>query len=181
MRDSAEHAGWELNHQLNASAFSLGQIVGGGGLTEAEVVAALMLVAKDVKLDCDNDKVTAKATKACRTTINSGLSKGMLKPRTARKNINAKPAAGADEATADRELSVALTDFFSHMQTHSYIYVPTREMWPASSVNSRIPPVPVLNALGKKVRISANSWLDKNRPVEQMSWAPGEPLTSRTA
>jgi hypothetical protein len=164
-----------LNQQLNNSAFNLGQIVGGGGLTENEVVEALTRAAKDVKLDCENDKVTAKATKTCKATINSGISKGKLKPRTAPDLVNAPPAKNG----------VALSDFYSNMQTHSYIYVPTREMWPSSSVNSRIPPVqllkknghPVLDEDGEKVLIKASTWLDQNRPVEQMTWAPGLPPT----
>jgi hypothetical protein len=163
-----------LNEQLNRSAFSLGQIVAGGGLTEEEVVEALMCAAQAVKLDCEKDKVTAKAARACKATIASGLAKGKLKPRTA-------PAPAPDTEAG----GLALTDFFANMQTHSYIYIPTREMWPASSVNSRIPPVPlltpegrpVLDADGDKVLVKASTWLDQNRPIEQLSWAPGEPLT----
>ena len=41
-------------------------------------------------------------------------------------------------------------------------------MWPASSVNARIPPV------NKKT--AANVWLDANQSVEQMTWSPGEPM-----
>ena len=54
------------------------------------------------------------------------------------------------------------------MPMHSYIYHPTREMWPAASVNSRIEPVPlvdedgnpVLNDNGKQKHIPASAWLD---------------------
>ena len=80
--------------------------------------------------------------------------------------------------------SISLDDFYAYMPTHSYLYVPTREMWPAGSVNARIPPVtivdpignPVLDEKGNPKKISATAWLDQNRPVEQMTWAPGEPL-----
>ena len=52
------------------------------------------------------------------------------------------------------------------MPAHNYIFVPTREPWPASSVNARVPsPVD---------KLSAAAWLDRNKPVEQMTWAPGE-------
>jgi hypothetical protein len=51
-------------------------------------------------------------------------------------------------------------------------------MWLPSSVNSRIPPV----ATGRKKPdsqddeyIAASTWLDRNQPVEQMTWMPGEP------
>ena len=80
---------------------------------------------------------------------------------------------------------VALEDFYAFMPNHSYIFVPTREMWPASSVDSRLPKVPlkkkngapVLDGDGNPKHSKPSIWLDKHRPVEQMTWAPGEPLT----
>jgi Primase C terminal 2 (PriCT-2)/Family of unknown function (DUF5906) len=79
---------------------------------------------------------------------------------------------------------VGLEDFRAYMPQHNYIYIPTREPWPASSVNARIPPVPitdengnaVLDQEGKPKTIKASTWLDQNRPVEQMTWAPGSPM-----
>lgn len=77
---------------------------------------------------------------------------------------------------------VRLTDFYAYMPSHSYIFAPSGEFWPAASVNSRIPPIlmtgvsgqPILDDKGKEKYLQANGWLDKNRPVEQMTWAPGE-------
>lgn len=79
---------------------------------------------------------------------------------------------------------VALEDFSAFMPMHTYIYHPTREMWPATSVNSRIEPVllvdedgnPVFDSKGQRQKISASAWLDKNSAVEQMTWAPGAPM-----
>ena len=34
--------------------------------------------------------------------------------------------------------AVSLDDFYAYIPQHSYLFVPTREMWPASSFNSRI-------------------------------------------
>lgn len=69
-----------------------------------------------------------------------------------------------------RELQegVTLDDFVAYMPGHSYIYTVTREMWPAASVNARIG--------NPEKDVTANAWLDRNRPVEQMTWAPGEPM-----
>lgn len=80
---------------------------------------------------------------------------------------------------------VTLNDFHAYMPTHGYIYRPTRAMWPGASVNSRIPPVPLFKANGEPLlddegkprKISATAWLDRHRPVEQMTWAPGLPMT----
>ena len=80
----------------------------------------------------------------------------------------------ADEPEADEpdQDGVSQDDFFAYMPMHSYIYVPTREMWPASSVNARLPLI--IAPSGKP--IAASDWLDRTRPVEQMTWAPGLPM-----
>jgi hypothetical protein len=38
---------------------------------------------------------------------------------------------------------------------------------------------PILNDDGKQKHIPAATWLDQNRPVEQMTWSPGQPLLIR--
>src|SRR5690348_15340082 len=48
-------------------------------------------------------------------------------------------------------VGVSLEDFHAHVPTHAYIYVPSREMWPAGSVNSRIDPIPVYDIEGDPV------------------------------
>jgi hypothetical protein len=80
--------------------------------------------------------------------------------------------------------AVTLEDFYAYMPQHNYIYTPSREPWPGSSVNARIPPVdrngkPVLDEDGEQVMQAASAWLDKNRAVEQMTWAPGLPMIIR--
>ena len=75
---------------------------------------------------------------------------------------------------AKRE-GVSVEDFHAYMPMHSYIYAPSREMWPASSINARLPPIPI----SAEKNIPASTWLDQHRPVEQMSWAPGLPMLIR--
>lgn len=70
--------------------------------------------------------------------------------------------------------SVGLEDFYAYLPDHRYIYIPTRELWPASSVNSHLPRV----SLGDQ-KVKAASWLDRERPIEQMTWSPGDPLIIR--
>ena len=82
----------------------------------------------------------------------------------------ARKGHGYDQASLGA--GVTVDDFNAYMPTHSYIFTPSREMWPASSVNARIPPL--LDGNGKP--ISASAWLDRNSPVEQMTWAPGKPM-----
>jgi hypothetical protein len=85
------------------------------------------------------------------------------------------------EASGD---GVSLKDFHAYMPMHNYIFAPSREVWPATSVNARVPPVlivdardkPVLDAEGEKQWIKASTWLDQNQAVEQMTWAPGLPM-----
>ena len=92
---------------------------------------------------------------------------------------------GIGSSDGSGSYGVAIDDFYAYMPGHSYIFVPTREMWPASSVNSRLPAVPVLkkdgtpavDKDGKPKHVRPSVWLDTHRPVEQMTWVPGEPLT----
>jgi hypothetical protein len=72
---------------------------------------------------------------------------------------------------APNESDVKLEDFVAYMPSGNFIFKPTREMWPASSVNGRVPPVG-----GHKDPIPAATWIKKNAPVEQMTWSPGEPM-----
>ncbi len=62
--------------------------------------------------------------------------------------------------------NLRLDDFYAYMLEHKYIFVPSGQVWPAPSVDARLP------SIGK---LKASTWLDQNRAVEQMTWAPGEP------
>lgn len=79
-------------------------------------------------------------------------------------------AKGTAPAPGTEPENISLDDFRAYMPEHKYIFIPSRELWPSSSVNARIGPV----GTGKDVEAAA-AWLDRNRPVEQMTWAPGEP------
>lgn len=63
--------------------------------------------------------------------------------------------------------AVTVQDFYSYLPVHQYLFIPSRELWPAASVNARV----VMEGKTK-----AADWLDAHRHVEQMTWAPGEPL-----
>ncbi|MCC8400954.1 DUF5906 domain-containing protein [Paraburkholderia sp. MMS20-SJTN17] len=65
----------------------------------------------------------------------------------------------------------SVDDFFTYLPAHKYLHVPTGELWPASSVNAKLPPVKVS---GDQC-VSACSWLDEHRAVMQIVWMPGEP------
>ncbi|MEX3811738.1 primase-helicase family protein [Paraburkholderia sp. BR13439] len=61
-------------------------------------------------------------------------------------------------------------DFYAYLPTHGYLHVPSHELWPAASVNSKLPP---LEIDGERVKPSL--WLDVHRPIMQIVWIPGEP------
>lgn len=99
-----------------------------------------------------------------------------------------QPAGGTNPETAEADpdtevTGVTLDDFQAYMPQHNYIFMPTGDAWPAGSVNARINPVPltdpegkrVVNTKGEIVLVPASVWLDRHRPVEQMTWSPGEP------
>ena len=80
-------------------------------------------------------------------------------------------------------VGISIDDFVAYLPTGVYIFTPCRETWIGKSVNARLPRVPVLNkrgtpkrVKGKIVTIAATKWLDQNRAVLQMTWAPGLPM-----
>jgi hypothetical protein len=89
----------------------------------------------------------------------------------------------ADEAVPGWR-GVTVDNFYAYMPLHKYMFAPARDLWPANSVNARIPPIvlldangqPQLDEKGEPKKLAANVWLDQNKPVEQMTWAPGLPL-----
>jgi hypothetical protein len=85
----------------------------------------------------------------------------------------------------DNDQLVSKEDFCRYLKQQSaYFFVPCREIWPASSVNARLPRIPVLNKKGqpkrakngKTITLPATCWIDENRCVEQATWHPGLPL-----
>lgn len=120
------------------------------------------------------------------TLVKMALEAGYSPPRRVHAPTPADPpgkgtkrGGGEENAPQDTEpaneragvpASLRLEDFYAHSPTHKYIFRPTRELWPASTVNGRIPLVP-----DGESQIKANRWLDRNRSVEQMTWAPGHP------
>lgn len=97
-------------------------------------------------------------------------------------------ASGARRAKAarDKQLHADLdyNDFHAYMPTHQYLYIPTRELWSAVSVDSRLPKrilcdpkgLPIVGDDGQPIEVKASVWLDKMRHVEQMTWCPGKPM-----
>lgn len=69
---------------------------------------------------------------------------------------------------------VTVDNFRAYMPTHSYIFEPSREMWPASSVNSRIEPITLCDANGNPLvdekgrqKIIPASTLDRSEQISR--------------
>jgi hypothetical protein len=89
-----------------------------------------------------------------------------------------------ERAYAKVELrGVTLGDFFASGEQHQYIFRDKHKLWPAISIDRRLPAMALLGSdnklvvddKGNPVLISASTWLDRNRSIEGMTWAPGEP------
>lgn len=111
-------------------------------------------------------------------------------PRSARAQTDARADSScgdASECTAgeapsesgNNGQSVTLDDFWSYSPERRYLYEPTGDLWPAESVNGRLPKVDVTNMNGETTTIKPSVWLDRHRAIEQMTWAPGEPRLIR--
>lgn len=98
-------------------------------------------------------------------------------------NVVQFPDVGEKGVTVGSAEGVNLTDFYAYMPAGKFMFAPSRELWPASSVNSRVPAQKALDRRGQPIKrdgevvyIPASQWLAKERAVEQMTWAPGEPM-----
>jgi hypothetical protein len=100
-------------------------------------------------------------------------------------NGNTAPAANTLSSwVAQSDTADLLNNFVAYLEIHQYIYMPTGKPWPAASVNARIEPIPMVDEFNHilideksgnpKTMLPAN-WLDKNRAVEDTTWAPGAP------
>jgi hypothetical protein len=81
------------------------------------------------------------------------------------------------EQSASPKKAAMLEHFRAYMPEHRFIYMPTGELWPAASVNKGLKKIPTgrVNDKGKEIFEPASDWIVRNRPVQQMTWAPGEP------
>lgn len=93
----------------------------------------------------------------------------VVPPKAPRATRRAPPA--ATPPAAEAHLGISLSDFYAYMPQHSYLFVPTRELWPATSVNGRLS----WPTTGSGKAIKPSDWLDRNKPIEQMTWHPAEP------
>lgn len=90
---------------------------------------------------------------------------------------------GQKDLAKDQQVPVTKESFFCYLPMHRYLYRPTGQLWPATSVNSSVPPVmfrdadgdPILDKDGNPMLVKASVWIDQERPVQQMTWFPGEP------
>jgi hypothetical protein len=71
---------------------------------------------------------------------------------------------------------IGLDDFYAVPSTSRFLYMPTRELWPADSINAILPAIPTGQMRNAKlIAIKPADWLKQSRGVEQMTWAPGMP------
>ena len=63
---------------------------------------------------------------------------------------------------------ISLDDFHAFLPQKAYLFVPTRELWTQAGLNACLPLV--------EGKFQPSAWLDRARPLHQMTWAPGEPM-----
>ena len=87
------------------------------------------------------------------------------------------PPAAVDPARIrSTDNAISLADFYAVPESNKFMFMPTRTLWPAESVDGILPPVPMpYKSNGKWVKLKPSAWLKQYRRVEQMTWAPGLP------
>jgi primase-like protein/DNA primase RepB-like protein/uncharacterized protein DUF5906 len=78
-----------------------------------------------------------------------------------------------------RDKDLTTDDFYGDMESGEFICIDTLALWPATTVNARVPPIKTGETdekTGKPKTMKASAWIAKHRPVDQMSWIPGKPM-----
>jgi hypothetical protein len=153
---SNANGGRVLEGHRNEHLTSLAGSMRRPGMSEAAILAALKV---------ENENQCDPPLPDCEV---EGIAHSIARYDPEAKSRNGKYAASQ---------AVTLEDFRAYMPDHQYIFIPTGELWPGSSVNARIKPIPTGRIDPKKDKEkyeAASEWLDRNQPVEQMTWAPGE-------
>jgi hypothetical protein len=146
----------------------------------AEVFVKLMMLADEID-PIDVERLKNLASKR------SGIGPRALTASLKKARADAHRARQSDNRESESSRGkISLKDFYANLEMHNYIYTPTGKMWPGASVDARIPPQklavggkPVLDEDGNAIMIPAHLWLDKDRAVEQITWAPGLPMIIR--
>jgi hypothetical protein len=69
---------------------------------------------------------------------------------------------------------VGFLDFWCYSPTRQFIFVPTGEMWSASTIDNRLTRLKIGKTKeGKDIKISASTALTQFRSVDQATWMPG--------
>ncbi len=168
---------------VNAAALKIGHYVGGRCLDHQTARNRLLSAALAMP---SHDPRNPWTVESLSDKIDRALRDGMAEPKTPpeRMQFGATPRHDPDTGEIIEDAGgVTLDHFRAYMPAHNYIFAPTGEPWPASSVNARLDPVPMLNRAGEPLldkdgnhrTQKASAWLDENRAVEQMTWAPGLP------
>ena len=89
-------------------------------------------------------------------------------------------SAKKEKVKTELPADVSIDDFRAFMPTHTYIYLPLRDFWPAASVNARVPLVGTgqYDEDGEEITIKASTWLDQE--IGLASRCPGSPAILRS-
>lgn len=71
---------------------------------------------------------------------------------------------------------LSLRDFAAYLPEHKYIYLPTGKIWEMAGVNSAFPPI----GTGKDA-VKQSTFVDQDRPIHDLTWAPGHPQIIKDA
>jgi hypothetical protein len=90
------------------------------------------------------DDWTGQAKPATSETTGENAAQGNTMVNPGHENSGDHP--GSNERQGQIDEGVSLNDFHAYMPMHNYIFAPSRDPWPASSVNARLGSLPVLDA-----------------------------------
>jgi hypothetical protein len=109
------------------------------------------LLTKTTKAGCAPEEATSALAKARELMAAHGVTEDDLAKKKKRDRL---------------PTSATMDDFYAFLPEHAYMFVPTRKLWPAATINS---------ILGE----GGAAELDRLKPVHEMAWCPGKEMIVR--
>ena len=150
------------NNTLNGAAFRMGRMIARGWIGRSTVEDALTDAMRR------NGYEKEEGRKAVKATLKSGLDAGLADPHPDLQERPPDDQKKYEDDAPEKTLEIQLEDFVSYMPMHR-TFSSRRGKCGQQAAST---PVCAVTVRGLPKPMPPSLWLDRNRAVEQMTWAP---------
>jgi hypothetical protein len=173
--------GMALKIECPDDGFELWATIFDGTVTETEAADKWRSFASEARPGGITLKTFFKRAKDAGWTGSVRPSAASMFPGVAAGTSSPQPSTEQESFT-----QVTLDDFLAYLPVNKYIYLPDRTLWLAVTINTTLAPVEIGTKDVKKpnsdevetkpVTIPPSKWLNRNKGIACMTWAPGHPV-----